>query len=753
MLDTKARRGPEIGSDHYLVTTKIKENRDSLTDNLKNKVKNVQYESIKTYKLLNEDTSRRYKEILTEKLENWEQVIINGTIEEMWGYLKSAMLEAAKTVCGYSKKNNSRKQTPWWNEEVKAQIKEKKNAWKMYLNNKTTENYELYKQERRKVKEAISVGKQRMWTEFGEKMENNSKNNQKLFYKTLKTMKNKKSTEKHRIRDNQGNILTEDTEIMNRWREYFQELLDSNVSDKHNILQHSDSIVEDTNVEEFATQQELGETIRKLKNGKAPGHDKLTTEMFKHMGEPGTKMLLNIYTRTWMEEIIPHDWKIALIVPVHKKGDKSDCRNYRGITLLSTAMKIYETIIDKKLRAITENTLEEAQSGFRRGRSAQDHIFTIKQTIEKVAREGREVYLGFIDLEKAFDSVPREKLWKVLEERGINQKLLRVIKNVYNNNENRVIQQSKMSEPFTTHEGLRQGGGLSPCLFTIFFDQIIKKCTTKVKKLNVGYRNLNPISISEGAFADDVVIMAEREKDLQYNMEIWNAELQKYGMKINKTKTKVMVISEERKKIQITLDDIEIEQVKHYKYLGVEMQEGGRQDMEINDRMEKTLKLYHLMNKNFVSKREVSKKTKINVYKAMYRPILTYGCESWVLTERDKSRIQAVEMKYLRRANGNSIMDKVRNERIREELEVESAISYIEARQLSWWGHLQRMNHNRPTKQVWLTKARKRRRRGRPRQTWDGALTEILGRRGKTWTEAGSLASNRKEWAKFVHRT
>ena len=144
------------------------------------------------------------------------------------------------------------------------------------------------------------------------------------------------------------------------------------------------------------------------------------------MGEEGVERLREIYNIIWIEEYVPQDWKTALIVPIYKNGDRSNCNNYRGITLLSTAIKILEIVMERKIRQITESSLEESQSGFRKGRSTQDHIFTIKQIIEKVAQQGRAVYIGFIDLEKAFDTVPRDRVWDILRDRGVNRKLIRM---------------------------------------------------------------------------------------------------------------------------------------------------------------------------------------------------------------------------------------------------------------------------------------------------------------------------------------
>ena len=708
---------------------------------------------------MNKETAEKYTEIVTSKFSNTDAVQKNGNVEEMWKFFRNTILEAAKQTCGSSRKTNNKKQTAWWSEEIRTEIKCKKDSWKLYINSRTEDNYEIYKQHRNKVKELVKAKKRKMWSEFGEKMENDSKENQKLFYKTLKSIRKGSPTETVRIKDKSGNMLIETADIMKRWREYFQELLQSQNAEhpKANNTnktseENSNNFKEDDH-DDFVTEEELQEIISKLKNGKTPGWDKVTTEMFKCMGKEGVRMLLEIYNRIWNEERIPQDWKTALIVPIYKNGDRSNCNNYRGITLLSTAMKVFEVVIDRKIRAVTESSLEESQSGFRKGRSIQDHIFTVKQIIEKVAQHGRAVFMGFIDLKKAFDTVPRDRLWDILRDRGIDRKLIRMIKHIYRDNTNCVIQHGKTSEAFTTNEGLRQGGGLSPCLFTIFMDEIIRKCTSKAKKLGVGYRFLRRVEISEGAFADDIVVVAEKADDLQTNLEIWHATLKEFEMKLNKTKTKVMVIGQERKDLRIVIDGVPIEQVNHFKYLGVELEEDGRQEMEVNTRIEKTLKLYHLMSKNFIGRTEISTKTKINVFKAVYRPILTFGCESWVLNQKQKNRIQAIEMKYLRRTYGVTIMDKIRSQYIRDELEVDATLNYIERKQLAWWGHLQRMDDDRPTKQVWQAKAQKKKRRGRPRQTWDAAMVEVLNRREKTWVEAKELAGDRKEWARFVHGT
>lgn len=176
--------------------------------------------------------------------------------------------------------------------------------------------------------------------------------------------------------------------------------------------------------------------------------------------------------------------------------------------------------------------------------------------------------MAFMDIEKAFDTVHRRKIWESLENRGVDTKLIRAIRSLYSNNKNYVISKNMRSTMFRTTGGLRQGGVMSPALFTVFMDDIIRRCNQECKSLYVGYRNLEKVEIKECAFADDVAIMAGSEKDLQQSLSIWNEAMKNAGMKLNKSKTKVMAIANEKIDRNITIDGTKINQVNQFKYLG-----------------------------------------------------------------------------------------------------------------------------------------------------------------------------------------
>lgn len=149
-----------------------------------------------------------------------------------------------------------------------------------------------------------------------------------------------------------------------------------------------------------------------------------------------------------------------------------------------------------------------------------------------------------------------------------------------------------------------------------------------------------------------------------------------------------MVVGEEREEINIDIENTKIEQVNTFQYLGVEIDGKGTQETEINNRVEKAIKLYYTMSNKFLNTKEISQQTKLRVFKSIYRPILTFGCESWNLTKKQKSQIQAAEMKYLRRVKGITKRDRIRNIEIRNDLEIQPTLEFIEERQLGWWGHL-----------------------------------------------------------------
>ena len=161
--------------------------------------------------------------------------------------------------------------------------------------------------------------------------------------------------------------------------------------------------------------------------------------------------------------VVPEDWRYAVIVPVYKcKGESTECKDYRGISLLSVVGKIYAGILIDRVRRVTRDLIDYEEGGFRVGRECVDQIFILKQISEKAREKKRRVYEGFINLEKAYDKVNREALWQVLRMYDVGDKPLSGIKSMYVDSSACVRVKGGESDGFSVYSGVRQGCTISP---------------------------------------------------------------------------------------------------------------------------------------------------------------------------------------------------------------------------------------------------------------------------------------------------
>jgi sorting nexin-29 len=146
--------------------------------------------------------------------------------------------------------------------------------------------------------------------------------------------------------------------------------------------------------------------------------------MLIHVGLKLKEELYKLIKQIWEDKSIPPTWKTGFICLIHKKGDKSECNNYKGITLLNSMYKIMTSLINMRIMQIAGDSLGEYQCGFHKGRSTMDQIFVLRQTIEKFHEYGKDLHILFIDYKKAFNNVRRSKLTETMHEMGIATKLI-----------------------------------------------------------------------------------------------------------------------------------------------------------------------------------------------------------------------------------------------------------------------------------------------------------------------------------------
>ena len=460
----------------------------------------------------------------------------------------------------------------------------------------------------------------------------------------------------------------------------------------------------------------------------------------------GMTILHKLCQAIWEQEKLPSDWKRSVIIPIPKKKDKLDCSNYRGISLLCHSSKVFSSILLRRIKNRTEEILSEAQAGFRANRSTIDQIFVLRQLAEQYEEFGRELYVCYIDFKKAFDSVWRKGLWRVMRHYGYPEKIIRILEEMYNETFSAVRVDGELSDWFVTIVGVLQGCVLSPLLFNIFLEIII---ATALDESDAGAM-VNGEIFSNLRFADDIAVMAEGESDLQMAVDKIVDVSSSMGMCINAAKTEIQFLGKGNITFQIKVNEQQLQQTENFVYLGGNISTNDGSGKDIERRIGLARGMLQTLNRIWTSK-ELSKQTKMRVYETLVKSVLLYNSETWTLKEKDKARLRVFEMTCLRKIEGVTRRDRIRNEEIRGRLHVQQDIvGDIAKRRLRYFGHISRMDDGRYPKIAFNGYVHGQRRRGRPKKRWIDVVRADCNYMGMTVNSAARNSSDRDGWRKSI---
>ena len=231
-----------------------------------------------------------------------------------------------------------------------------------------------------------------------------------------------------------------------------------------------------TALDEKPTIDEMVSVIKGLKDGKAPGGHGIPAEVWKYGGANLSNRLHRWIIQVWEEGHVPQAWKDANIVTNYKKGDRTECGNYQGISLLSAAGMIFDRILLNRLTScITPELVPDTQCGFRLNRSTVDMIFCLRQLQEKSIEQDRPLYIVCVDFTKAFDSVGRTGLWHLLRKYGCPEKFTTMIESLHTGMMVNVRNRGKVSDTFAITNGVKQGCVQALTLFFIFLSAMLEE--------------------------------------------------------------------------------------------------------------------------------------------------------------------------------------------------------------------------------------------------------------------------------------
>ena len=318
----------------------------------------------------------------------------------------------------------------------------------------------------------------------------------------------RKKTRMHQMKQKDGNITNDRQEILNVCADFYQELYSSKSSEsKPNIISPDQSAIPQVTVREVEV------AIKEMKDNKAPGTDDITSDIIKIGGARIIKELTKLYNQIMEEKRIPVCWKEAKIILLHKKGDKTDIKNYRPISLLSHVYKIFTRILQTRMKRILDENQPREQAGFRSAYSTLDHLHALNQVIEKANEYNLELCVGYIDYEKAFDSVEHKDLFTALRKVGVNEGYVQLLEDIYTDATAKIHIENDVSKTINIERGVRRRDTISPKIFTTAMEDILKKLNLQERGLNVDGENLTDLR-----FADDVTLIATSVKDMEVQL-------------------------------------------------------------------------------------------------------------------------------------------------------------------------------------------------------------------------------------------
>jgi len=445
----------------------------------------------------------------------------------------------------------------------------------------------------------------------------------------------------------------------------------------------------------------------------------------------------------WNTGKIPSDWCDGIIIPLPKKGDLRDCNNWRGITLLSVPGKVLCSIILDRVKTEVDVKLRQQQAGFRSGRSCCDQIFALRQIIEKVTAADSKLLVNFIDFRKAFDCVHRHSVWNILKCYGFPDKIIGIIQSFYNNSRCAVRSDGGIGDWFQIVTGVRQGCILSPMLFLLVMDWVLKRATGEN---NCGIPWVNGGRLTDLDFADDIALVDATWEGMARLTSRIETEAGTVGLRINADKTKLMVVGHMGDEQNITAGGKQVESVEEFCYLGSVISDNGSCDKDIKTRLGKANSVFGRLN-NIWKNKTLSTKIKIRLYESLVMSTLLYAAETWPMTVANMKKLEAAHHKWQRKILGVSWRDMITNEEIRRRAQTEKLECILSRRRLRWLGHVHRMEKDRITRQAmnW-SPADARRKRGRPRKSWTATVKDDLKRLDMDWEEAELMARDRMVW-------
>ena len=524
----------------------------------------------------------------------------------------------------------------WWNTAVDRALKKKHCDWERYQNKgRTRKLYKNYTKSRKKAAKTLRQAK----FEFERNLAKNSKTNVKLFYKYANS-KRKGKTPIVNLKVN-GRITKKGNEIRNEFSRFYRSVQTEEIDLEALYLSDFMKAVMDEKPEEriddiIIEEKEVLDMLLSANPFKSLGPDGIHPRILKELAVQIHRPVTHIFRTSLKTGKVPKAWKTANVVPIHKKGSKLAVENYRPISLTSCLGKILERIIRKRVTAMLERTaLVNQQHGFRHQRSCLTNLLTCMETWTKWLDDGDNFDVIYLDFQRAFDSVPHQRLVSKLFDLGIDGNLLHWFHDFLTERLQGVKLNDRVSDLVEVRSGVPQGSVLGPVCFIAYINDILSNLHT-----------------AEGSiFADDTKVYAKvnsaedgslLQTDLS-SLDEWGVTAQ---MGYNVDKCTVVHYGKKNPQIEYDLRGKKLKNVTSQKDLGILFTKDFKFRDHIDKKVGEANQTLGIVNKTFSFKSIPSMKL---LYTSLVRPRLEFCVQAWSpYLRRDTDKIEKVQRRATR---------------------------------------------------------------------------------------------------------
>lgn len=619
------RVGERVDSDHMPVCMELGTEEEEHTRSRRHWNESETQEENRKVVCWNEEARKRYRD-KTEEMEWVSQP--DESVDSAWLRLKGMVKEAF-----IYKERKIKKSTighkDWWDKSCTRRKRKVKRIYKSWKLGKGTR--EKYIEERKGLRTYLEEKRKKKREEEEEELR--SIHRESEVWKFINRKRNKREWKENNIED----------EV---WRKHFMELLGGEDIEEtlgQEMYKQAERFEDQKEVEE----EEIGKAVMKLKVGKAVGTDGIPLEAWRYGGEAIKKGLIEVIRKAWRDGVIPEEWRKSIIVPLYKRGEVENAENYRGISLLCSAYKIYAEVLCNRLckEAEEKKMLPESQAGFRKGRSTVDNIYILNHVIQREkTKEESKVYALFIDLKAAFDNVDRDKLWDILKNKGVEKNLANRIKKMYEHTEATVRTKDGVTRGFMVNKGVRQGCVMSPTLFNLYIADLDRE----LEKRGIGGVAIGKVRIWSLAYADDMVLLAKNKVALEDMMDTLKRFLKDRKLEICVEKTKIGIFNSKGRGEREVLKwkKKKLEEVRSFKYLGFVFNRNGNYNghiKELNRKGRRAAKKVWGLGER-ICKDDFSRRWML--YRYLVQSTMSYGVEIWGWEE--KKELEKIMLDYVR---------------------------------------------------------------------------------------------------------